>query len=105
MLAPGVWCRAAVAAIRAGAETVERSTIARPMGWLMSVPIRTAVSSVEVGAPSTVMRLVDPPGVHPYPYDVAADGRVLAMTPPSGAAGDVTLTLMTNWESALLRAN
>ena len=72
-----------------------------PDGWLMSVPIRTAVSSVELGAPSTVMRLVDPPGVHLHPYDVAADGRVLALTPPSGTARDVTLTLMTNWESAL----
>jgi Tol biopolymer transport system component len=75
-----------------------------PDGWLLSIPIRTAGSSVELGAPASVMRLVDPPGVHPYPYDVGADGRVLAMTPPSGAAGDVTLTLMTNWESAL-RAN
>ena len=74
-----------------------------PDGWLMSIPIRTAGSAVELGAPTSVMRLVDPPGVHPYPYDVAADGRVLAMTPPSGAAGDVTLTLMTNWESTLQR--
>jgi dipeptidyl aminopeptidase/acylaminoacyl peptidase len=74
-----------------------------PDGWLMSIPIRTAGSSVELGAPASVMRLVDPPGVHPYPYDVAADGRILAMTPPSGAAGDVTLTLMTNWESTLQR--
>jgi eukaryotic-like serine/threonine-protein kinase len=76
-----------------------------PDEWLMSIPIRTAVSSVELGTPASVMRLVDPPGVHPYPYDVASDGRILALTPPSGTAGDLTLTLMTNWESALLRAN
>ena len=69
----------------------------------MSIPIRTAGSAVELGAPTSVMRLVDPPGVHPYPYDVASDGRILALTPPSGAAEEVTLTLMTNWELTLQR--
>ncbi|HEU4694011.1 MAG TPA: protein kinase, partial [Vicinamibacterales bacterium] len=71
-----------------------------PDGWLMSIPFRAAGSSLEIGAPTSVMRLVDPPAVHTYPYGVAVDGRILALTPPSGAAQDVTLTLMTNWESA-----
>ena len=34
------------------------------------------------------LRLVDPPGVHPYPYDVAPDGRILALIPATeGAPG------------------
>ena len=50
----------------------------------MNVPVRLVGSSVELGTPSVVMRLVEAAGVHPYPYDVAADGRILALTPASG---------------------
>ena len=45
---------------------------------------------MELGTPAAIMRLVDPPGVHPYPYDVAPDGRILALTPASGAVQDLT---------------
>jgi Tol biopolymer transport system component len=74
-----------------------------PDSRLMSVPVRRVGSSVEVGTPSAVMRLGDAVGVHPYPYDVAADGRILALTPASGALGDLTLSVLTNWLAALER--
>ena len=67
----------------------------------MTRPLRLARSSVELGTPSVVTRLVDPPGVHPYPYDVGADGRILALTPASGAVQDQTLTVLMNWQAAL----
>ena len=72
-----------------------------PDGYLMTRPLRLARSSVELGTPSVVTRLVDPPGVHPYPYDVGADGRILALTPASGAVQDQTLTVLMNWQAAL----
>ena len=72
-----------------------------PDGNLMTIPVRLFESSVELGTPSVVMRLVDAAGVHPYPYDVAADGRILALTPASGAVQDLTLTVLMNWQAAL----
>jgi len=72
-----------------------------PDGRLTTVPIRLVGYSVELGAPSVVMRLVDGAGVHPYPYDVAADGRILALTPASGRVQDLTLTVLMNWQAAL----
>ena len=68
-------------------------------GRLTAVPIRAAPSSVEFGTPTPLMRL-DPIGVHPYPYDVAQDGRILALTPASGAAQALSLTVMVNWQAA-----
>ena len=70
-------------------------------GRLTIIPVRLASSSVDLGAPSVVMRLVDAAGVHPYPYDVAADGRILALTPASGRVQDLTLTVLMNWQAAL----
>ena len=56
---------------------------------------------MDLGTPSAVMRLVDAAGVHPYPYNVAADGRILALTPASGGVQDLTLTVLMNWHDAL----
>jgi hypothetical protein len=70
-------------------------------GNLITIPIRPNGSSVELGTPSEVMRLVDAASVHPYPYDVAVDGRILALTPASGAVQDLTLTVLMNWQAAL----
>jgi Tol biopolymer transport system component len=72
-----------------------------PDGRLMNIPVRLVGSSVEPGTPSVVMRLVEAAGVHPYPYDVAADGRILALTPASGRVQDLTLTVLMNWQAAL----
>jgi serine/threonine protein kinase/Tol biopolymer transport system component len=68
-------------------------------GQLMKVPVRTAGSSIEFGTPIGTLRLPDPPGVHPYPYDIAADGRILALIPPTEATQQ--LTVLTNLHAAL----
>jgi Tol biopolymer transport system component len=68
-------------------------------GRLMNVPVRTVGSSVELGTPAAILRLVDPPGVHPYPYDVAPDGRILALIPATEGAPQ--LTVLMNWQAAL----
>jgi hypothetical protein len=67
----------------------------------MTIPIRLVGSSVEIGTPFVVMPLADAPGVHPYPYEVAADRRILALVPASGAVQDLTLTVLMNWQAAL----
>jgi Tol biopolymer transport system component len=82
---------------RSGRELFYRT----PDGRLMTIPVRLAGSSVQLGTPSVVMRLVEAAGLHPYPYDVAADGRILALTPASGAVQDLTLTVLMNWQAAL----
>jgi hypothetical protein len=46
-----------------------------------------------------IIRLVDPPAVHPYPYDVAPDGRILALIPETGGAQEMTVLM--NWQEAL----
>ena len=70
-------------------------------GRLMTVPVRTVGSSVEFGTPTAILRLVDPPGVHPYPYDVAPDGRILALVPESEGAQSTVLTVLMNWQATL----
>jgi len=72
-----------------------------PDGSLISIPVRLGGSSVDLDPASVVMRLVAAGGVHPYPYDVAADGRILALTPASGNVQDRTLTVLMNWQAAL----
>ena len=70
-------------------------------GRLMRVPIRTSTSSVELGAPIGTIRLVEPPARHLYPYDIARDGRILTLAPPTTGTPDVELTLRTNWAPSL----
>ena len=70
-------------------------------GRLMRVPIRTITSSVELGAPIGTIRLVEPPARHLYPYDIARDGRILTLAPPTTGTPDVELTLRTNWAPSL----
>jgi hypothetical protein len=48
------------------------------------------------------MRLIEPPGVMTYPYDIARDGRILALVPVSGARNP-SLTVLMNWQAALRR--
>ena len=78
-----------------GRELLYRAT----NGRLMIVPVRTVGSSVELGTPRAIIRLVDPPAVHPYPYDVAPDGRILALIPETGGAQEMTVLM--NWQAAL----
>jgi hypothetical protein len=67
----------------------------------MTVPLQFGTSSVKPGPASAIMRLVEPPAVHPYPYDVAADGRILALTRPTESAESLVLTVVTNLHTAL----
>jgi hypothetical protein len=43
------------------------------------------------------------PALHFYPYDVAADGRILALTLAGGGAQDLALNVRMNWQTALER--
>ena len=72
-------------------------------GRLVAVPLGFKGSSVNVGQQRIGMRLIEPPGVQLYPYDIASDGRVLAMAPASGAASGLSLTVLVNWQAALRR--
>jgi serine/threonine protein kinase len=68
-------------------------------GRLTTIPVRTVGSSVELGTPRGILRLVDPPGIHAYPYDIAPDGRILALIPAT--EGAPALTVLMNWQAAL----
>jgi dipeptidyl aminopeptidase/acylaminoacyl peptidase len=70
-------------------------------GRLMTVPVRMVGSSVELGTPAPILQLIDPPAVHPYPYDIAPDGRILALIP--AMEGRQELTVLMNWQSDLKR--
>ena len=70
-------------------------------GQLMTVPVLTTGASLELGPPRAIMRLVDPPAIHPYPYDVAPDGRILALAAASEGAQGFALTVLMNWQAAL----
>jgi hypothetical protein len=72
-------------------------------GQLMAVPVRFNGTSVDPGDPRLVMRMIEPPALQLYPYDIAPDGRILALTPVSGAATDISLTVLVNWQAALRR--
>jgi hypothetical protein len=51
-----------------------------------------------------VTRLPDAPALVIYPYDVASDGRILALTLPGGGQG-LALNVLMNWQTALERAD
>ena len=72
-------------------------------GQLVAVPVRFNGTSADIGDPRFVMRLIEPPAVQLYPYDVASDGRILALVPVSGASSDISLTVLVNWQAALRR--
>jgi len=86
-----------VAAIHGGAADGSELFYRAPDSRLMTIPVRLSGSAVELGTPSAVMRLVDAAGVHPYPYDVAPDGRILALTPALGGVSAISLIVRTNW--------
>ena len=58
---------------------------------LVAVPVRFNGSSPTPGEPRLVMRLIEPPVILDYPYDIASDGRILALAPVSGAPANVSL--------------
>jgi hypothetical protein len=64
-------------------------------GMLVTVPVRASGRGLAFGNPAHLFRLVEPLGTHSYVYDVAPDGRILAI---AGAGDNTTaLTVITNW--------
>jgi Tol biopolymer transport system component len=72
-------------------------------GHLMAVPVRFNGTSADLGDPRLVMRLIEPTAVQLYPYDIASDGRILALAPVSGEATDISLTVLVDWQASLGR--
>jgi hypothetical protein len=72
-------------------------------GQLVAVPVQLTGTSATPRALRPVMRLIEPPAILLHPYDIAPDGRILALTPVSGAGTDVSLTVLVNWQAALRR--
>jgi hypothetical protein len=70
---------------------------------LLAAPVRFNETSVAPQTPRRVMRLIDPPSQVLYPYDIAPDGRILALTPVPGAATGISLVVLVDWQAALGR--
>jgi len=71
-------------------------------GRLMAVKVRSTPRGLEFGMPVALFPLPEPQGGFAYPYDVARDGRILVLAPQGGST--YSLTVMTNWQSALKAA-
>jgi hypothetical protein len=67
------------------------------------VPVQLKETSANVGNPRLVMRLIAPHAVFLYPYDLASDGRILALAPVSLAAANISLNVLVDWQAALRR--
>jgi Tol biopolymer transport system component len=72
-------------------------------GQLVALSLQLAGTSASPRALRPVMRLIEPPAVALHAYDVAPDGRILALTPVSGAATGISLNVLVNWQGALGR--
>jgi Tol biopolymer transport system component len=72
-------------------------------GELLAAPVRLNGTSAAPRAPRRVMRLIDPPAQALHPYDIAADGRILALTQVPGAPTGISLVVLVNWQEALER--
>jgi hypothetical protein len=75
-----------------------------PDGRLMAVSVRAAADSLEFDSPAALFRLMEPPGPHAYPYDVAADGKRIMTLAPEYQGTSSTLTVLMNWQAALHRS-
>ena len=72
-------------------------------GQLVTVLVEFNGTSADVGKPRAVMPLIEPPAVMLYPYDIASDGRILALAPVAGEATDISLAVLVDWQAALRR--
>jgi hypothetical protein len=72
-------------------------------GMLIALTARLDRSGIAFDAPRVIMSLLEPPAALLYPFDVAADGRILALVPVSGDADRPSLTVLVNWRAALPR--
>jgi Tol biopolymer transport system component len=75
-----------------------------PDGVLMAVSVRAADHGLELGSPAALFRLIEPPGPHAYPYDVALDGKRIMTLAPEYQDNSSILTVLMNWQAALHRS-
>jgi eukaryotic-like serine/threonine-protein kinase len=66
-------------------------------GRLVVVSLKYSGHEMTTGEPLSLMPLIEPPGDLIYPYDIASDGRILALTPLEGASSSVSLGVLMNW--------
>ncbi|MEQ1911437.1 MAG: protein kinase, partial [Vicinamibacterales bacterium] len=66
-------------------------------GRLVVVPLKYSGHAMTAGESRSLMPLIEPPGELIYPYDIASDGRILALTPLEGASSSVSLGVLMNW--------
>jgi Tol biopolymer transport system component len=74
-----------------------------PDQTLMSTLVKRSGETIQFGQPSPLFKLTFPtpsPGNGGYPYDVAADGRILGFT-PAGDSGAEELVVLSNWHVGL----
>jgi hypothetical protein len=70
-------------------------------GKLTAVPVRASGEGLEFGTPVPLMSVQQPLGaLSAYTYDIARDGRILAMAPAAGEAPS-RLTVIVNWQASL----
>jgi Tol biopolymer transport system component/predicted Ser/Thr protein kinase len=70
-------------------------------GKLMAVAVRPGGQGVEFGLPVALMPIRPPAGATAsYPYDIARDGRILALARVAGEA-PTPLTVIVNWQASL----
>ena len=67
----------------------------------MVVPFKYSGRSMTTGEPRSLMPLIEPPAELIHPYDIASDGRILALTPLDGATSNVSLGVLVNWRPEL----
>src|SRR5262249_51524394 len=70
-------------------------------GKLTAVPVRPVGQGLEFGTPVPLMSVQQPAGaIAAYTYDIARDGRILALAPVAGEARS-PLTVIVNWQASL----
>ena len=68
-------------------------------GRLMAVPVRDSGHGLEFDTPAALGVTVSLVGGRFYSYDVAADGRILALVPERSE--EAPLTILVNWQAGL----
>jgi len=66
-------------------------------GRLVVVLFKYSGNSMATGEPRSLMPLIEPPAELIHPYDIASDGRILALTPLEGASSSVSPGVAVNW--------
>jgi hypothetical protein len=68
---------------------------------LMAASVRATAQGLDFGSPAALFRVVEPLGSFAYPYDIAADGKILAIAPSGATGAAAPLTLLVNWDAGL----